>query len=69
MGFADEIEAHLDNKEDHEVPMSPGCHRCGGTVMTPTYDFADMESGYGVQWENKFESPFEYAVFGWARSH
>jgi len=49
MGYAEEIDAHLDNKEDHEVPKRPDCNRCGGSVMTPSYDFNDMES-YQVKW-------------------
>jgi len=46
MGYTEEIENHLKNKEDHEIPRRPDCHKCGGTVMTPQYEFSDAESGY-----------------------
>jgi hypothetical protein len=45
MGFTEEIDAHLNLKEENEIPKRPDCRRCGGSVMSPTYDFNDME-GY-----------------------
>jgi hypothetical protein len=68
MGYTEHIEAHLNNKEEHEIPQRPRCSRCGGSVMTPAYDFDDVE-GYQVKWDGLHDSPLEYAVFGWARSH
>jgi hypothetical protein len=46
MGFSEEIDSHLDNKEDHELPKMAKCSSCGGSVMTPSYDFNDMEEAY-----------------------
>jgi hypothetical protein len=45
MGFTEEIDAHLNLKEENEIPKRPDCRRCGGSVMSPSYDFTDVE-GY-----------------------
>jgi len=69
LGNSSAVEKLLKGFAANETPKRPACGKCGGSVMTPTYDFAEAKKGYKVEWEDVHNSPLEYAVFGWAKAH
>jgi hypothetical protein len=37
--------------------------------MTPEHDFTSASKGYSLKWDGKYNSPSEYAIFGWAKAN